>query len=207
MSTDLGSTDTGDAEPTDAEIARGIASIARFWWVFLVTGIAWLLIAMLVLRFNETSVDTVGLILGLVFLGAALNEFVIFGLMRSGWRWLNLVLGAVFIVGAVYCFASPQDAFWELASILGLLLVLMGAFQIFGAVLSREDNEVWWLGLVVGIIEVLLGFWASQQYYPARAALILLWVGLFALFRGITEIVTAFQVRSAGKDLEALGAG
>jgi uncharacterized membrane protein HdeD (DUF308 family) len=52
---------------------------------------------------------------------------------------------------------------------------------------------------------VLLGFWASQQYYPARAALILLWVGFFALFRGITEIVTAFQVRSAGRDLGAMG--
>jgi uncharacterized membrane protein HdeD (DUF308 family) len=74
-----------------------------------------------------------------------------------------------------------------------------------GAIISRADNEVWWLGLVVGIIEVLLGFWASQQYYPARAALILLWVGFFALFRGITEIVTALQVRSADRDLGAMG--
>ena len=190
---------------TDEQIASGLKSITKLWWVFLITGIAWLLIAVLVLRFNETSVNTVGLILGFVFLGAAINEFVIFGVMRSGWRWLNLVLGAVFVVGSIYSFVSPQDAFWELASILGLLLVLMGAFQIMGAIISRAGNEVWWLGLVVGIIEVLLGFWASQQYYPARAALILLWVGFFALFRGITEIVTAFQVRSADRDLGAMG--
>lgn len=45
------------------------------------------------------------------------------------------------------------------------------------------------------ILEILLGFWASQQMFPARAAL-LLWVGFFALFRGISEIAVAFELRS-----------
>ena len=188
---------------TEQDLEGGLQAVTGLWWIFLVTGIAWLVIALLVLRFNETSVDTVGLILGLVFLGAAINEFVLFAVIRGGWRVFHLVLALVFVAGGIYCFVSPQDAFWELASILGLLLILMGAFQIVVAVLSRATNEVWWLGLIVGIIELLLGFWASQQYYPARAALILLWVGFFALFRGITEIVTAFQVRSVGKELAA----
>jgi uncharacterized membrane protein HdeD (DUF308 family) len=188
---------------TERDLEGGLQAVTGLWWIFLVTGIAWLVIALLVLRFNETSVDTVGLILGLVFLGAAINEFVLFAVIRGGWRVFHLVLALVFVAGGIYCFVSPQDAFWELASILGLLLILMGAFQIVVAVLSRSTNEVWWLGLIVGIIELLLGFWASQQYYPARAALILLWVGFFALFRGITEIVTAFQVRSVGKELAA----
>lgn len=188
---------------SEDDLVGGLRAAAGFWWIFLVTGVIWLLISVLVLRFNETSVGTVGVILGIVFIGAAINEFVIFALLRSGWRWLNLVLALMFTAGAVYCFASPQDAFWDLASVLGLLLILMGAFQIMGAVVSRDTNEVWWLGLVVGVIELLLGFWASQQYYPARAALILLWVGFFALFRGITEIALAFRIRSAGRELDA----
>ncbi len=196
------SNDVSD-DVTERDLEGGLQAVTGLWWIFLVTGIAWLVIALLVLRFNETSVDTVGLILGLVFLGAAINEFVLFAVIRGGWRVFHLVLALVFVAGGIYCFVSPQDAFWELASILGLLLILMGAFQIVVAVLSRATNEVWWLGLIVGIIELLLGFWASQQYYPARAALILLWVGFFALFRGITEIVTAFQVRSVGKELAA----
>jgi len=190
---------------TEQDIRDGVQAVTGMWWIFLVTGIAWLVIALLVLRFNETSVDTVGLILGLVFLGAAINEFVLFAVVRGGWRVFHLILAVVFVAGSIYCFVSPQNAFWELASVLGLLLVLMGAFQIVAAVLSRDTNEVWWLGLIVGIIELLLGFWASQQYYPARAALILLWVGFFALFRGITEIVTAFQVRAVGRELAAEG--
>ena len=49
---------------------------------------------------------------------------------------------------------------------------------------------------MAGILELVLGFWASQQLFPARGALLLLWVGFFALFRGISEIVVAFEVRS-----------
>ena len=86
---------------------------------------------------------------------------------------------------------------------LGLLLILKGAFDIIAAVMTKEVNGLWGLGLAVGIIEVLLGFWASQQYYPARAALIIIWVGLTALFRGIGEIVLAFGLRSEHKALSA----
>ncbi len=61
---------------------------------------------------------------------------------------------------------------------------------LLSAVASK--GPLWGLGLSVGILEILLGFWASQQYYAARAALILIWVGFMALFRGIGEIVLAF---------------
>ena len=53
----------------------------------------------------------------------------------------------------------------------------------------------WWLGLVAGILELVLGFWASQRRLPAREALLL--IGFFALFRGISEIVIAFELKSA----------
>jgi uncharacterized membrane protein HdeD (DUF308 family) len=59
-------------------------------------------------------------------------------------------------------------------------------------------NPIWGLGLVTGILEILLGFWASQQLFPARAALVLLWVGFFAIFRGIQAIVLGFEIRSFG---------
>ena len=191
-------------EETDVIVdARAFREATRLWWLFLVTGIIWLLVALVVLRFTSTSIGTVGVILGVVFAMAAVNELLVFSLLRSGWRWLNLIFGILLLAAALYCWINPQDAFWALASVLGLILVLAGTFQIVGAVLDRHTNEIWWLGLVVGILELMLGFWASQQYYPARAALILIWVGFFALFRGITEIVMAFQVRGVGKRIDA----
>ena len=93
----------------------------------------------------------------------------------------------------IWAFARPFNAFWALASVLGLLLIFKGTLDIVAAVMTREVNGSWWLGLVAGILEIVLGFWASQQEFPARGALLLLWVGFFALFRGISEIVIALR--------------
>lgn len=184
---------------------RGIRDVTKLWWIFLLTGIIWIIVSVMVLRFTTTSVTTVGVLIGVLFLGAGLNELLIFGVRRSGWRWLDLALGLLFLIGALYSFINPEDAFWALAAAFGLVLVLMGIVQIVTSTVEREQNELWWLGLVVGILELLLGFWASQQFVPARAALLILWVGFFALFRGISEIVLAFAMKGAGKELAAAG--
>ena len=174
----------------------GLARLAGPWWLFLLTGIAWLILAWIALRFNPASIPTVGVLLGVYFLVATINEFFIASVMSS-WRWLHIVMGIIFAFGAGWSFARPYNAFWALASILGLLLIFRGTIDIITSIDAREVNSVWWLGLVAGILEVALGFWASQQFYSVRGALLLVWVGLFALFRGISEIVVAFELRRA----------
>jgi uncharacterized membrane protein HdeD (DUF308 family) len=176
-------------------VERALWRAAGPWWLFLVTGIAWLIISVAVLRFTTTSIVTVGVLLGVLFLLAAFNEFMI-SAVRHTWRWAHILLGILFVVGAIWAFARPVNAFWSIASVLGLLLIFKGTLDIIGAVMTKDVNSSWWLGLVVGILELVLGFWASQQLFPARGALLLLWVGFFALFRGISEIVIAFEVRS-----------
>lgn len=186
----------------DTEIRAEATEMARNWWLFLITGVAWLLLAILVLRFDVTSIAAVGVLIGVMFLGAAINEFMASTTVRGGWRFVHLALGALFVLGALWGFFRPVNTFFALASVLGFLLVLKGTMDIVGAVITKPVNELWWLGLVVGILEVMLAFWVSQQYYPARAGLILVWVGLMALFRGITEIVLAFHLRGARHQLE-----
>jgi uncharacterized membrane protein HdeD (DUF308 family) len=175
---------------------RALWRMAGPWWLFLVTGIAWLIISVAVLRFTTTSIVTVGVLLGVLFLLAAFNEFMI-SAVRHTWRWAHILLGILFVLGAIWAFARPVNAFWSIASVLGLLLIFKGTLDIIGAVMTKDVNSSWWLGLVVGILELVLGFWASQQLFPARGALLLLWVGFFALFRGISEIVIAFELRRA----------
>ena len=67
--------------------------------------------------------------------------------------------------------------------------------DIFESVATQPFNPIWGLGLATGILEVGLGFWASQQFFPGRALLLLLWVGFYAMSRGFSEIVLAFQLR------------
>jgi uncharacterized membrane protein HdeD (DUF308 family) len=174
----------------------GLWRLAGPWWVFLLTGVAWLIIGWIALRFTPASVATVGALLGVLFLFSMVNEFLLAS-VRSSWRWLHALMGVIFAFGAAWSFARPFDAFWTLASILGLLLIFRGTLDIISSVDAREANSAWWLGLVAGILEILLGFWASQQYYAIQGTLLLVWVGLFALFRGISEFVIAFELRKA----------
>ncbi len=175
---------------------------SRVWWLLLLTGVLWLLISFVVLRFNYTSVAAVGFLIGALFLGAAVNELMMGMAVAGGWRWFHFILGAVFLIGSIWSFINPFDTFYALASVLGLLLVLMGSFEITRSIVSKPENELWWLGLIVGILEVLLAFWVSQRYFPARAELILLWVGFMAMFRGFAQIGLAFAVRHAGREVD-----
>jgi uncharacterized membrane protein HdeD (DUF308 family) len=184
-------TGTGPRANTEAMLAR----FAGPWWLFLITGIAWLIISVIVLRFRLTSVTTVGVLMGVVFLGGCLTE-VLIASVRSSWRWAHVLMAIVFLFAACWSFASPFNAFWALATVFGLLLILRGSLDLVTSIASRDINSAWWLGMLAGVLEILLGFWVSQQEFPARATLLLIWVGFFALFRGFSEIVLAFELRS-----------
>jgi uncharacterized membrane protein HdeD (DUF308 family) len=45
------------------------------WWLFLVTGIGWLLISLIVLRLDVTSIAAVGALLGVIFPMAMFRGF------------------------------------------------------------------------------------------------------------------------------------
>jgi uncharacterized membrane protein HdeD (DUF308 family) len=183
---------------------------ARYWWVFLVTGILWLLIAWVVLRGNQTSIAAVGVLLGVVFLLAGINEAGMAAVVPGGWKVWHWILAVIFLLGALYGFIRPVNTFFALASVLGLILIFYGAFEIIQAIASRAVNPYWWLGLILGILLVLLAFWVSgsdRVYALAqRTYLILFWVGFFALFRGFSQIFMAFTVRHAGTEAAAVDA-
>jgi hypothetical protein len=42
--------------------------VTGYWWVLLVAGIAWVAVALVILQFDQASVTTVGVLVGLMFL-------------------------------------------------------------------------------------------------------------------------------------------
>jgi len=113
------------------------------------------------------------------------------------------VMSVIFFLGGLWSLIRPVNSFFALASVLGLILVFYGTFEIVRAVSSRGVNPYWWIGLLTGILLLLLAFWVSgsdRVYALAqRSYLILFWVGFMALFKGITQVVMAFGIRHAGK--------
>jgi uncharacterized membrane protein HdeD (DUF308 family) len=193
-----------------AKERRIVREGARYWWVLLVSGIAWLLIAWLVLRLNVTSITTVGVLIGAVFIVAAVNEVTVASLVPGGWKVWHYLMAFIFFLGGLWGLIEPVNTFFALASVLGLILVFYGAFEIARAVSTRATNPYWWIGLITGVLLLLLAFWVSgsdRVYALAqRTYLILFWVGFFALFKGIMQIVLAFGIRHAGKEVDAASA-
>ena len=82
-----------------------------------------------------------------------------------------------------------------LALLIGWYLLVKGTFDVVMSVAERHVLHLWGLVLASGLIEIAIGIWAIGS--PGRSAwLLVLWVGLTALMRGITEIVLAFKLRS-----------
>ncbi len=64
-----------------------LAQVARYWWVELLLGVFWVVVAVVVLKFNHASVVTVGVLTGIMFLLFAAEEFAVAALDK-GARWL-----------------------------------------------------------------------------------------------------------------------
>jgi uncharacterized membrane protein HdeD (DUF308 family) len=177
-----------------ATAQRTLARALPPWWLLLITGIAWILVALIVLRFDYTSVSAISLLFGFVALAAGFMEIMGIFLAAGWWKLLNIVLAIVFIVAGIVAFIHPGDTFRALAAIFSFFLIFAGTFDIIISISSRHEIEVWWLQLVGGIIELALGFWAAG-YYGRSAVLLIAWVAAFAIIRGVRDIVLAFRVR------------
>ena len=164
------------------------------WWLFLVTGIGWTLVGLIVLRFDYTSVSAISILFGCVAIAAGVLEIGVLILAEGWWKLLYGVLSVVFIAAGIIAFIHPGDTFVALAAVVSFFLVFAGTFDIIISISTRHEIDVWWLQLIGGIIEVALGFWAAG-YYGRSAVLLIAWVAAFTLIRGVRDIVLAFRVR------------
>lgn len=175
-------------------VARTLGRILPPWWLLLITGISWTIVALILLRFDYTSVRAIAILFGIVALVAGLLEVGMTMLARGWWKLFYAVLAVVFIVAGIVSFIHPGDTFEALAAVISFVLVFAGTFDIITSIATRREIEVWWLQLIGGIIELALGFWAAG-YYGRSAVLLVAWVSAFVLIRGVRDIVLAFRIR------------
>jgi uncharacterized membrane protein HdeD (DUF308 family) len=164
------------------------------WWLLLVTGIGWMLVALIVLRFDYTSVSAISILFGFVAIAAGVLEIGVLFMAAGWWKLLHALAAFVFIAAGIVAFVHPGNTFAALAGVFSYFLVLAGTFDIIVAISARREIDVWWLQLIGGIVEVAIGLWAAG-YYGRSAVLLIAWVAVIALVRGVRDIVLAFRVR------------
>jgi uncharacterized membrane protein HdeD (DUF308 family) len=196
--------------PIPSELSEAARRITSYWWLWLVVGIAWIVISVVLLQFDQASVTTVGVLVGFMFtfagitniaLAAAPREALEAAQISGGWRWVAGIFGVLFLVSAVISFISPENTFAALADTLGFLFLLIGFWWIARAFMERAINEFWWLGLISGILMTVLAFWTAGQFFIEKAYVLLIFAGIWALMEGIVDIVRAFQIREVDKQL------
>jgi uncharacterized membrane protein HdeD (DUF308 family) len=195
MSGSAATPDFGNATigmPDTREAAR---SVAGFWWLWLVAGVAWIVASLVVLQFDRASITTIGVIVGIMFVFAGVQQFVLAAVAESA-RWLWAIFGVLFVIAGVVCFVNPEKTFAGLADILGFLFLVVGVWWMFRAFIERDANPIWWLGLIAGVMMVIIAFWTSGQFFLERAYTLLVFAGIWAMLQGVTDIVRAFQIRS-----------
>ena len=171
-------------------------ALRPMWWLWLVTGIIWLLAALVILQFDSASVSTVGIIIGCLFVFAGAQELLA-AFAGAQLRWLGGIFGGLFLIAGVICFINPKNTFAAMADILGFLFLTVGIWWTITAFLQRAFNDAWWLTLISGILMIAMAFWTSGQFFIQKSYTLLVFAGIWALMHGITDIVRAFQIRRA----------
>ena len=195
--------DVSDYTPGTSVTGAGRRLVARelgrVWWVVLLAGIIWVLFGMFVLSYRVGSLLALAVLAGVVFILGGINELM-FAARTESWRWLHILSGILGIVAGAIAFIWPGRTLYVLAVLLSWYLVIFGIVHVVSA-LAGPKGDWWWILLLLGIAEFLLGAWAAG--YPGRSLLVFVnLVGIYALFHGFTEIFGAFTLRGLHKDAE-----
>jgi uncharacterized membrane protein HdeD (DUF308 family) len=188
-------------------LREDMQAVTRGWGWFLAAGIAWIVFAFFVLSFNYRTVWAIAVFFGIGFIIGGILELAI-AAVAPGWKWLYILIGIVSIIAGVIALIWPGETFLVLSAIVGWLLLFYGIIDIVFAFSTRNLEGLWWMQLISGTIMVLLGFWAiapdDATVSTYRGAVLLaVWIGVAALFRGISDIIVGFRLRSVQRELEA----
>jgi uncharacterized membrane protein HdeD (DUF308 family) len=177
-----------------------IREASRWWWLFLLAGIAWCVFALVIFRFDITSAASVAILFGIVAIVAGVDEFMAMGVSTTGWKIVHGILGVIFVLVGIFAFIEPGTTFEALAAVIGFFFLFKGIFDIAVAIATKAEFDLWWVQLIAGIVEIGLAFWVAGNFRE-KVILLLVYVGIVALSKGITNIFLAFKLRSLKRDV------
>jgi uncharacterized membrane protein HdeD (DUF308 family) len=168
-------------------------SARRLWWLYVITGVIWTLWGLMILSLRPSSVASVALLAGVTFIFGGIGQFLLARRVEE-WRWLFYVGGVLAILAGIAAFVWPGKTLLVVAVFVAWYLVVSGIFTVVGAFVGPKYSG-WWLAIILGVVEFLLGAWAIGS--PGRELLLLInLVGFYMLFYGISEIFAGFALRS-----------
>lgn len=165
----------------------------RAWWVYVLSGALWLVYGLLVLSLRPGAITSLAILTGIAFILGGVTQLVIAQRMPM-WRWLWYTGGLLGVAAGIAVFVWPDKTLLVIAVFVAWYITITGVLSIVAAFIGPRQ-EFWWVGLVIGVVQIALGVWAIGS--PGRELLLLVnLVGIWLVLYGIVQFFTGFAIRS-----------
>jgi uncharacterized membrane protein HdeD (DUF308 family) len=170
-------------------------TLSRYWWLVLLRGIAFIVFGVLAFMWPGLTLVTLVLFYGAFVLVdgvLALAQAIMGGNMSSRW-WLALI-GVAGIAAGILTFMWPGLTALLLLIFIACWAIVLGAFQIAGAIRLRKEIDNEWTLILSGVLSVLFGIVLLVQ--PGAGAVGLIWViAAYSVVFGVLLVALAFRLK------------
>lgn len=174
--------------------------LAESWWLMLLRGIVAILFA--IFAFTRPVITLASLILVVGVFALVEGTLAAISALRArksqeDW-WVVLIEGLLGIVFGVLVFASPAITTLVLLFYIAAWAIVLGALRIAFAIrLRRHIHGEFWL-ILSGVVSIAFGL-LMMAFPGAGAIAALIYIAVWALIIGVSEVLLAFRLRSLGK--------
>jgi uncharacterized membrane protein HdeD (DUF308 family) len=171
------------------------------WQVVLLTGVASLVLGVLVLVWPGASLFAAGVLFGIYLLISGAFQLVsAFGTHKTtALRVLAFISGALSILLGLFCFRGPMQSILLLALWIGIGWLIRGITQTLAAASDRSMPARGWQ-IFLGVVTFVGGVVLIDSPFESVAVLTLVG-GWWLVVVGVVEIVTAIRMRGRAQQV------
>jgi uncharacterized membrane protein HdeD (DUF308 family) len=175
--------------------------LPHLWKSTLVSGVLAVILGILVLAWPGITIVIAAIFFGAYLLVTGIAQVIFaFSLhVSAGGRVLLFISGAAALILAVLCFRSLEESILLLAIWIGVGFIFRGVATAVSAISDPTlPGRAW--EIFIGVISLVAGIVMLALPFESIVWLVRV-VGWSLIFIGIFEVVSAFGIRKAGKDV------
>jgi uncharacterized membrane protein HdeD (DUF308 family) len=165
------------------------------WWLVLLSGIALVLIGILLITDSDQTLYTLVLFLGIWWFIGGILDLVSLFIDRTHWGWklfsgiLGIIAGAIIIRHPMWAAVLvPATLVW----VIGIFGIIIGAIE-----LLRAFQGAGWGAGILGVASIILGIILVSADVGVAVQTAIVAGSIWAIIAGIASIVWSFRLRSA----------
>jgi len=173
-----------------------VEELSSKWWIFLLRGIAAIIVAVIAFMQPGAALIALVVVLGIYSFVAGVLAITATFMGAGGDRWWGLLFeGIILVVAGFLIWSWPITSAIAFVYFVAAWMIVTGILEIATGVKLRDviDNE--WLYILGGVISIGFGIWVFRSPVQGTVATAFLFGWYFMLF-GILQVAVAFRVRS-----------